>query len=197
MGKVAWKGGALLAPVPPTLITCADGQRKNIFTVAWTGILNTVPPKTYIAVRPTRYSHELIEKSGGFVINLPTEALVRAADFCGVRSGRDIDKFETLGLAIEPSPVLGLPMLADSPVSLECRVFEKQPLGSHDMFLADIVGVSIEESLLDKNGKLRLDRAKLLAYAHGGYYGLGSYLGGFGFSVMKKKTAKRKATHHR
>ncbi len=193
MGKIAWKGGALLAPVPPTLVTTAHGGRRNVFTVAWTGIINTVPPKTYISVRPSRLSHELIEASGGFVVNLPTEPLARAVDFCGVRSGREIDKFEAMQLAWEPSPLLGLPMLCDSPVCLECRVFEKRPLGSHDMFLADIAGVCVDERLLDSGGGLRLDRARLLAYAHGGYYGLGSRLGGFGFSVRKKKPAKKKA----
>ncbi len=193
MGKIAWKGGALLAPVPPTLVTSQSDERRNVFTAAWTGIINTIPPKTYISVRPSRLSYELIAKSGGFVVNLPTERLARAVDFCGVRSGRDLDKFEALGLRTEPSPVLGLPMLCDSPVCLECRVFETMPLGSHDMFLADIVGVCVDDALLDAAGRLRLDRAGLLAYAHGGYYALGRYLGRFGFSVMKKKTAKKKA----
>ncbi len=192
MSKISWKGGALLAPVPPALVTCADGDRRNVLTVAWTGVLNTVPPKTYVSIRPARYSHELIQNSGCFVINLATESLVRAVDFCGCRSGREVDKFEAMELACEPSPVLGLPMLSACPVSLECRVFETRPLGSHDMFLADIVGVSVDDRYIDAAGKLRLDKAAVLGYCHGSYYGLGKFLGNFGFSVMKPKTAKKK-----
>ena len=172
MAKVFWKGGALLAPVPPALVSCSDGERQNLLTVAWTGILNTVPPKTYISVRPSRFSYSILCQSGGFVINLPTESLVRVVDFCGCRSGRDLDKFDFLHLETDPSPVLGLPMLRACPVCLECRIFERRPLGSHDMFLADIVGVSVEERFLSASGKLRLDKAGLLGYCHGSYYGL-------------------------
>ncbi|MEG0912945.1 MAG: flavin reductase family protein [Oscillospiraceae bacterium] len=192
MAKVSWRGGTLLAPVPPALITCSDGERSNVFTVAWTGTINTMPPKTYISVRSTRYSYDIIKKSGKFVINLTTEQLVKAADFCGARSGRDLDKFKEMELAVEPSPVLGIPMLCDSPVSLECKVFEIKQLGSHDMFMADIVGISVDDRFIDVGGKLRMDKARIVAFAHGSYYGLGSFLGSFGFSVMKKKTAKRK-----
>ncbi|MEG1687255.1 MAG: flavin reductase family protein [Angelakisella sp.] len=190
MSKQVWKGSALLGPIPPTLITCGSMESPNIFTVAWTGLINTIPPKTYISVRPERYSYELIRQSGEFVINLPTDKLVRAVDYCGVRSGRELDKFAAMGLTTEPAPQLACPMLAQSPVSLECKVFQMLELGSHHMFLADIVSVNVEETLLDSEGKLRLDRAGLLAYAHGDYYRLGERLGSFGYSVRKK--AKRK-----
>lgn len=193
MAKIAWKGGALLAPVPPALITTACGDVRDIMTAAWTGMLSTVPPKTYVSVRPSRLTHELIAQSGCFVLNLPTEALARATDFCGCRSGRELDKFAACALETEPSPVLGLPMLKASPVALECRVFETRALGSHDMFLADVVGISVDDAFLDERGKLRLDKAGILAYCHGSYYGLGKFQGNFGFSVMKKKTAKKKA----
>lgn len=192
MAKAVWKGGTLLAPVPPALVTCADADgNANILTVAWTGIVNSNPPKTYVSIRPSRYSHGLIGDTRQFVINLPTRALVRTADYCGVKSGADTDKFTDMALTHEPSPNLGCPLLCQSPVSLECRVTDILPLGSHDMFLADIVSVVVEDQFIE-NGKLRLDKADILAFAHGSYYTLGSFLGNFGFSVMKKKTAKKK-----
>ncbi len=191
MAKQVWKGATLLAPVPPVLVTCKNGEGANILTAAWTGVLNSQPPKTYISLRPSRFSHELIGDTRSFVLNLTTRSLVRAADFCGVKSGRDTDKLAALSLHTEPAPVTGCPMLCESPVSLECRVFDVLPLGSHDMFLADILNVCVDESLIDDAGKLRLDKARLVAYAHGAYYALGERLGTFGFSVKKKK-AKRK-----
>ncbi len=194
MAKVKWKGGAMLSPVPPTMVTCSDGEHDNVFTVAWTGITNTVPPKTYISVRPSRYSHELIEKSGVFAINLTTKELVRAADTCGVFTGRKVNKFEKCKLVTVPAQEIDCPILESSPLALECRVTDKIPLGSHDMFLADIVAVDVEESLLGEDGKLHLERAPLVAYAHGEYYELGKKLGSFGYSVAKKKKhTKRKA----
>ncbi len=186
MSKVVWGGGALIAPVPPVLVTCGTAEQPNILTVAWTGILNTVPPKTYISVRPGRFSYPLIRESGEFVINLPTAALVRAVDFCGVRSGRDTDKWKQMGLTAAPSSRLSCPLLEQSPLSLECRVTQVVPLGTHDMFIADILAVDVEEALIDRAGKLHLDRAGLLAYAHGEYFELGRKLGSFGFSVRKK-----------
>lgn len=192
MSKQAWKGSTLLGPIPPTLITCGSMDSPNIFTVAWTGIINTIPPKTYISVRPERFSYPLIKESGEFVINLTTRDLVRAADFCGVRSGRDIDKFAQMKLTPQPASQLGCPMLAESPVSLECRVTDMLELGSHHMFLADIVAVNVEESLLDTAGKLCLDRCNLVAFAHGEYYGLGERLGSFGYTVRKKPAKKHK-----
>lgn len=187
MAKIKWKGGALLAPVPPALVTCAHGEEQNVLTVAWTGIVNTVPPKTYVSIRPSRHSYRLIKESGVFVINLTTKELVRAADWCGVHTGAKVNKFERCRLRTEPASTVDCPMLADSPLSLECRVTDVLPMGSHDMFLADIVGVSVEEELIDKDGKLHLERAGLAAYAHGDYYELGKKLGSFGFAVAKKK----------
>lgn len=191
MAKISWKGGALLAPLPPVLVSCGGMDRPNLITVAWTGILNTIPPKTYISVRPERYSYPLIRESGAFVINLSTASMIRAVDFCGVRSGRQMDKFAATGLHAEPSPLLGCPMVAESPLALECRVTQQIELGSHTMFLADILGVQVEESLLDREGKLHLDRCGLAAFAHGEYFKLGEKLGSFGFSVRKKKKPRR------
>ncbi len=193
MAKQIWKGGAMLSPVPPALVTCSDGEHDNVLTIAWTGIVNTIPPKTYISVRPSRHSYEIIKKSGVFAINLTTEELVRAADFCGVHTGAKIDKFERCRLAKEPAGKIDCPILSDSPLSLECRVTDVIPLGSHDMFLADIVAVDVDEELIGADGKLRLDRANLVAYAHGDYYSLGKKLGKFGYSVAKKKKNQPKS----
>lgn len=194
MAKINWKGGALAAPVPPALITCSDGVRDNVLTVAWTGIVCTHPPKTYISVRPSRFSYNIIRDSGVFAVNLTTEALVRTADICGVKSGKNIDKFELCGIVKEPAFEIPCPIIAQSPVCLECRVDKIISLGSHDMFLADIVGVDVDEELLTADGKLRIDRAGLAAFAHGEYFALGKKLGYFGFSVRKKKkrTSPRK-----
>lgn len=187
MAKIQWKGGAMLAPVPPALVTVGDGEEENVFTVAWTGITNTLPPKTYISVRPTRHSYGIIERTGEFAVNLTTGELARAADYCGVHTGAKENKFEKCRLEKEKASVIRCPILAKSPVTLECKVTDKIPLGSHTMFLADIVAVDVEESLVGKDGKLSLDRADLVAYAHGDYYTLGRKLGSFGFAVAKKK----------
>ena len=187
MAKIEWKGGALLAPVPPAMVSCGTMENSNILTVAWTGIVNTVPPKTYISVRPRRFSYNIIKESGEFVINLTNEALVRAADYCGMYTGAKVDKFEACGLHKEEIPGFACPAIAESPMSLACRVTQIIPMGSHDMFLADIVSVHVDEALLGADGKLRLERAQLAAFAHGEYYGLGKKLGWFGFSAAKKK----------
>ncbi len=194
MAKIKWKGGALIAPVPPTMISCmgADGK-PNIITVAWTGILATHPPKTYISVRPTRHSYPLIKESGEFVINLTTRDLTRAADLCGMKTGKKIDKFAECGLTADFNTdfeEFSCPAIAESPMSIYCKVTDIIPLGSHDMFLADIVGISVDETLMDSTGKLRLDKAGLTAYAHGEYFELGKKIGSFGFSVAKKKKKK-------
>lgn len=186
MEKVVWKGGALLAPVPPVMVGCGSMERPNIITVGWTGITNTIPPKTYISLRPERYSYPLIRESGVFSVNLTNAPLVRAADLCGVRSGKDLDKFAAAGLTAKPGPETGCPVIAESPLSMECRVTNVLPMGSHDMFLADIVSVLADPAYLDKAGKLHLDRCGLVAYAHGEYFELGQKLGSFGFSVRKK-----------
>lgn len=191
MSKQTWKGSTLLAPMPATLVTCGTLDAPNIFTVAWTGIVNTQPPKTYISVRPERFSYPLIRQSGEFVINLTTRQLLRAVDFCGVRSGRDTDKFSVCGLTAEAASQLSCPMLAESPVSLECRVTDVLELGSHHMMLADIVAINADEALIAENGKLQLNHADLIAFAHGAYYELGRQLGTFGYSVAKKTAAKK------
>lgn len=191
MAKVIWKGSALLSPVPTALVTCARGEEKNIITIAWTGILNSQPPKTYISVRPTRHSYGMILESREFAINLTPKSLVRAADWCGVYTGAKVDKFARCHLTPEPASKISAPIIAECPLALECRVTDTIDLGSHTMFLADIVAVDADEALLDESGKLCIDRANPVAYAHGDYYELGRRLGKFGFSVAKKKPAKK------
>ena len=176
-----------MSPVPPAMVTCSDGEHDNIITIAWTGIVNTIPPKTYISVRPSRYSHKIIKESGVFAINLTTKSLVRHADWCGVYTGAKVDKFGKCGLNREAATEIACPLIAESPLSLECRVTDIIPMGSHDMFLADIVAVDVDEALVDGNGKLHLERADVVAYAHGDYFELGKRLGSFGYSVAKKK----------
>ncbi len=187
MAKISWRGGALLAPVPPALVTVGDMEHANIITVAWTGIVNTVPPKTYISVRPRRYSYGILKEHGEFIINLTPASLVHAADFCGMYTGAKVDKFARLGLTKEAIEGFSAPAIAECPLSLCCRVTEVIPMGSHDMFLADIVSVQINETLLDENGRLCIARADLAAFAHGEYFALGETLGNFGFSAVKKK----------
>lgn len=187
MSKTSWKGGALLAPVPPALVTVGDGEKQNVFTVAWTGLINTQPPKTYISVRPSRYSYEFIKNTGEFAINLTPASLVRAADWCGIHTGRKVDKFKKMGLTPVPAEKIVSPILMECPLSLECRVFDMIELGTHHMFLADIVAVDVDEELIDSDGRLAIERAGLAAFAHGEYFALGKSLGKFGFSVKKKK----------
>ena len=190
--KQVWKPSVLTSPVPAVLVSCKSGETVNVFTVAWTGTLNTQPPVTYISVRPERYSYGLIKESGEFVINLTTEELARAADFCGVRSGKNTDKIEKMGLQMMPSSKVDVPLIAQSPVNIECKVRQIMPLGSHDMFIADIVALDISEKYIDENGRLALEKAGLIAYAHGDYFTLGKRLGGFGFSVRKKKKKNKR-----
>ena len=178
----------MLYPVPAVLVTAADREgNSNIITIAWTGTVCTNPPMVYISVRPERYSYSMIRETGEFVINLATEELAFAADYCGVRSGRDTDKWKDTGLTRMPSSVVRVPMIGESPISIECRVTEVRELGSHHMFLARVEAVNVDERWLDSTGKLELHRAKPLVYSHGGYYGLSDLLGTFGWSVRKKK----------
>lgn len=190
MAKLQWKPGTLLAPAPPALVSCGTMEEHNVLTAAWTGIVNSEPPMTYVSIRPQRHSHGIIKEKGEFVINLPTEAIVRATDLCGIKSGRDVDKFELAGLTAEPSNLVAAPGIAECPISLECKVREVFSLGSHDMFLADIVAVDVDPKYVDEKGALHMEKANLLAYAHGSYYGLGKALGTFGFSVRKKPVKK-------
>lgn len=192
MNKITWKGSVLLGPIPPVLVSCGTPEAPNVFTVAWAGIVNTHPPRVSISVRPSRHSYGLIQQSGEFVINLPTTALARTVDWCGVKSGRDVNKFEAMNLTALPASQVGCPLVGESPVNLECKVFQQIPLGTHDLFLADVVAVNVSENLLDAAGKLHLERAGLLAYAHGQYYSLGEELGTFGWSVRKKQPPIKK-----
>jgi len=191
MAKTEWRGGAMLAPLPPAMISCGTMEESNIITVAWTGILGTIPPKTYISVRPRRHSHKMISETREFIINLTTEELVRAADYCGMYTGAKVDKFAACQLEKEAVDGFLCPMIAQSLLSLACRVTDIVPMGSHDMFCADIVSVHVDDNLIDEGGKLHLEKASLAAFAHGAYYGLGRQLGTFGFSAAKKKKKHR------
>ena len=193
MSKQSWRGSTLLNPEPPVLVSCGGLDHPNLITIGWTGTICTQPSMVSISVRPERFSHHLIQESGQFAINLPTEALVRSVDWCGVKSGRDVDKFAACGLHAEPGSVLtDCPVLAESPVNLECKVTQRIPLGSHDLFLAEVVACDVDESLLDETGKLCLDKAKLIVYSHGEYLALGKKLGTFGYTVRKKKPASER-----
>ena len=190
--KRSMKGSAQLAPVPAVLVTCADGEKKDIVTVAWTGTVCTHPPMTYISLRPERFSYDIIKNSGEFVINLPTATLVKELDLCGMKSGRNLDKFSACRLTESPASQVKAPLLAESPLSLECRVTQVLELGTHHMFLAEIVAVDADEALFNTEGRLCLEKAGLLAYAHGAYYPLGKAVGLFGFSTKKKKKNNHK-----
>ena len=188
--KKTIKPGTLLMPLPAVMVSCGSIEKSNIITIAWTGIVNSTPPMTYISVRKSRYSHDLIAESGEFVINLPTESLVRAVDWCGVKSGRDVDKFSAMHLTPSPAAKVGTVLVEESPVNLECKVTQVIPLGSHDLFLAEVVAVDVDERLLDESGKLCLNKANLIVYSHGDYLALGRKLGSFGYSVRKKPRKK-------
>ena len=198
MARQYWRGANLLNPVPAVMISCADENgNANVMTAAWAGTVCSDPVMVSVSIRKERYSHTMIEKSGEFVINLTTRNLAKVTDFVGVRSGRDIDKFSLEGelkLTKEPSKVVKAPCIAESPLCLECKVKQIIPLGTHDMFVAEVVSTNVDEKLLDENGRLDLQRADLIAYAHGEYYGLGKKLGKFGYSVQKKKTNKKPAS---
>lgn len=185
--KREWKPGNMLYPLPAVMVSCTDGEgRDNVLTVAWAGTVCTNPPMVSISIRPGRFSYGMIHKTGEFVVNLATEKMARAVDYCGVVSGRDVDKFERMGLAREKASLVSAPMIGESPVNIECRVRQEIPLGSHVLFLAEVVKVHVQEEYLDEKNKLHLDQAKLLVYSHGEYMGLGQKLGGFGMSVRKK-----------
>ena len=193
MAKQVWRGGNMLYPLPAVMVSCANAaDESDIITIAWTGTICTNPPMLYISVRPERHSYHIIRESGEFVVNLTTRKLQRACDWCGARSGRDFDKWVECGLTAEPAAKLELaPVIAESPVNLECKVTEVKELGSHHMFLASVEAVDVEESLLNDAGKLDLARAGLTAYSHGEYYDLGHRLGTFGYSVRKKPAGKK------
>lgn len=190
MAKVNWKGGTLLSPVPAVLVTTGDMEKSNIITVAWCGIISSDPPRLYISVRPERFSYDILKEKGEFCVNLSTAAMVRAVDLCGVKSGRDVDKFTLSKLTKEEAKAVSCPRIAESPISLDCKVFDVVKMGSHDMFMADILSVGVNEQLIDEDGKLTLAKSGLLAYSHGTYIKLGGKLGTFGFSVKKKAPKK-------
>lgn len=191
--KETWKPGNMLYPLPAVMVSVTDGQgNDNIITVAWTGTICTNPPMVYISVRPSRYSYEMLKKTGEFVINLTTEELAFATDYCGVRSGRDVDKFKEAHLTREPAQFVKAPMIKESPVSIECRVTEVKELGSHHMFLAEVLAVHAQQEYIDKNNKFQLNKAKPIVYSHGEYLGTGKSLGTFGYSVKKRKKQEKR-----
>lgn len=179
--------GTLEAPIPPAMVTVGDFEHANVLTVAWTGILASQPPKTYVSIRPCRHSHGILKEQGEFVINLPSVSLAREVDFVGIYTGAKMDKFERCNLTKIKSDKVDPPTIAECPVALECRVSEVISMGTHDVFIADILGVSCQDELFDEEGKLHFERADLLAYSHGEYYSLGEIVGRFGFSTDKQK----------
>lgn len=188
MSKEIWKAGNMLYPLPVVLVSVADENGKpNIITVAWAGTVCTNPPMVSISVRPERYSYNILKQSGEFVINLTTRKLVFAADYCGVKSGRDIDKFSELNLTKEKAEFVKAPLIAESPVNIECRVKQVISLGSHDMFISDVLAVHADERYKDENGRFCFEKADPVVYSHGGYFACGEKLGTFGYSVRKKK----------
>lgn len=187
------KPGNFLYPVPAVMVSCMDQEKKpNIITIAWTGTVCSDPPMVSISVRKSRYSYQLIKESGEFVINLTTRKLAKAADFCGVRSGRELDKFESCGLHPQKSSVIECPLIAESPVNIECRLKQVIELGSHDLFLAEVVAVDVDSAYIDEKGSFHMDEVDLIAYSHGSYQALGQVLGTFGYSVRKKEAKSKK-----
>ena len=191
--KQSWKPGTMIYPVPAVLVSVGENEQEyNLFTVAWTGTVCTSPPMCYISVRPERHSYDILKRTGEFVINLTTGRLARATDWCGVRSGRDYDTFKEMGLTPIMAEQVKAPIIDESPVAIECRVKQIIPLGTHDMFLAEVVNVQVDEEFIDaESGKLDLQRADLIAYCHGEYFHLGDVIGHFGWSVRKKPKKKR------
>ena len=183
--------GTLLAPIPPAMVTVGNEENSNILTIAWTGILATIPPKTYVSIRPSRHSYNILKDSGEFVINLPSVDQAKTVDFVGIYTGAKLDKWEKCGLTKQKSNAVSTPTIAECPIALECRVCEIISMGSHDVFIADIVGASCHENLIDENGKMHYENANLLAYAHGEYYALGEVVGRFGFSTDKPKKSNK------
>lgn len=198
MAKISLKPGTLLNPVPVVMVSCGDKEKDNIITIAWTGIVNSNPPMTYIAVQRSRYSHHIIKEHGEFVINLVNQKLTYACDYCGVRSGEKTDKWKEAKLTRAEADVVAAPMIDESPVNIECKVKEVLEYPSHDVFISEIAAVHIDSSLMDKSGKVRFEDADLIVYNHGAYMPLQKkVIGTFGFSVMKPKTQKKKAAARR
>ncbi len=185
--KEYWRPGNMLYPIPAVMVSCGiPGERPNIITVAWTGTICSDPAMVYISIRPERHSYDIIKKTGEFVINLTTEKLAKITDLCGVKSGRDIDKFREYGLTAMKSQHVSAPSIGESPVNIECKVKQIIPLGSHDMFIAEVRGVTVDAQYMDESGKFDLAKARPLVYSHGEYFAEGHFIGKFGFSVKKK-----------
>ena len=194
MSREIWKAGTFIYPIPAVMVTSGTYENSNIMTVAWTGIINTNPAMCYISVRPERYSYNLIKESGEFVINLTNKQLAYATDWCGVRSGEKFDKFKEMKLHKEKAQFVKAPLIKESPVSIECKVKDIIKLGSHDMFVAEVLSIDADEKYIDEKGAFDISKCDLIAYANGGYYPLGKKIGKFGFSVQKRKSRKRKKT---
>ena len=190
MPKTTWKPGTFIYPIPAVMVSCGTMEKSNIITVAWTGILNTDPATVYISVRPSRYSYNIIKEQKEFVINLTTKNLARATDWCGVKTGEKVDKFKEMHLHKEKAKFVKSPMIKESPVSVECRVKEIKKMGSHDMFIAEVLAIHADEKYIDEKGAFDISKCDLIAYCNGNYYSLGKKIGKFGFSVQKK-TAKK------
>lgn len=193
MSKVTWKSGTFIYPLPVVMVSCGDMDKSNIITVAWTGIINTDKPMCYISIRKERYSHDIIKKTKEFVINLTNKDLAYATDWCGVKTGAKVDKFKEMKLTKERAKFVKCPLIKESPVSIECRVKEIKELGSHDMFMAEILSIDAEESYIDEKGAFDITKCNLITYANGKYFTLGKQVGKFGYSVAKKKNRKRKS----
>ena len=187
MGRQIWKPGTLVYPLPAVLVTCSDGTNENIFTVAWTGTICSDPAMTYISVRKERFSYDIIKRSGRFCINLTTEDLAYATDYCGVKSGRNENKFEKLNLKVTRSEKFNIPILKKRPVVIEFEVVEIKELGSHDMFISKVCNVEVDDKYINESGRFEMEKCKPIAYNHGHYYKLGDMIGKFGYSVQKKK----------
>ena len=197
MSRREMKPGIYMSPLPVALVSSGSCEDPNACAVAWTGVICSNPPRMYISLTKSRYSHEIISKTRDFVINMVSTDIIRATDTCGVKSGRDMNKFAECGLTVVPSLHVKSPSVAEAPMSIECRVFDVIELGSHDMFLADVVGITADESLFNDQDKLMYGRADLVAYSHGTYVELGKKVGDFGYSVEKKSTRRRKANNRK
>ena len=195
MSKINFKPGNMIYPLPAVMVSCGDiDGESNILTVAWTGTICTNPPMAYISVRPERHSYQMTKESGEFVINLTTESLIHATDYCGVKSGRDVDKWQECHLTKEKADTVKCPLIEESPVNIECKVKEIKELGSHHMFIADVTSVHVDKKYMDEKNSFHLNDSGLIAYSHGTYFSLGRKLGTFGYSIRKKKTnIKRKS----
>lgn len=189
--KVMWKPGTFLYPLPAVMVSCGTMEKSNIITVAWTGIINTDPAMVYISVRPTRHSYNMIKEQGEFVINLTNQKLARATDWCGVKTGAKVDKFKEMNLHKQKANFVKCPMIEESPVSVECKVKEIRELGSHHMFVAEVLAINADEKYINEKGAFDISKCDLIAYSNGHYYSLGKKIGRFGFSVQKKKNKRK------